>query len=1405
MKSSLFSKLGLGGSTVKRSGPSPEEIAAQFAAAADLLKKIRAGARSDFPALNEATRLVQSLDGIVTAMPNGEIKSLSHEQVSELQQELQLATEQLISREDVRAPRQSSAVEGSRQQQVQTTGHAAPAPDPMASDMGDMFSGLSIAGDETEETQQPTQAAPATPVAIPVTDTKLDPPGPTSQPLPEDLFSGLDDLTPIPASDHSALITDQLSPDALLGTGGSPQTIALRDPDPQPEPIAASPASRRSAESTSPRPSFASSAASQPAGRKKRAATKRIGYDRTEADEMLALGNTVPLTDILPQIRAEHEKAAAAKRAAAAAKAASQMPVTTQPGNFEYTRSPSPPHTRSPIAQSLPHGSSPAHSPTQVPSVLQDTFLLPAQQHSPDALMQPGQHFSPKPSFDPDTLIQGMADADVAQIVEALHKAAEAALARAAEEQGTSQQAEKTARAKRRSLLHEVADTNRAIEDLVKQEASAVETEDFETAANLSSRLDAFKHSLTASQRALQACEDGCARLAERRAESVQSQADIWHRAAAALVQLQSRHSAGAERVNSDAEQAAKQAAQLQAAARERVEELTLHISKRQRWLDEETASVQSKVAEAQAPVAAEREARAEACAAASARVTALRAELAEQEAVLADAESALADSDAAMAAASSRYSKILVRLSEDGKSLAADVAERDEEERVAQQAAEEGARRQAEAAKSRQHHEHQAQEAASAASAFTQRAGQLAGRMGAQAQARALQDRLRSEQTSAEAQLQAAQQALKAAQAVSKETAAKAKSCAAEAGSAEEQAGAARRQIAGLEADKKAAAAAREFKEAARLAAQVKACAAEAESCDARAAQARQGAQAAQQEQQAQEVAVAEQHGSIATAQRAVALAQWRRLQAQGKETERALEAALASEDFEEAEALQEELDSAQQQGSALADAHGFTQSADFPEGAEQLRSTAASGTETSAMNEHHEAKALNAADFDMPLSSFNDAASTATLPAHTSMQATDGSESVRSALTGYSEGFGQEPRLSAADGDLVLAAASVLSTPAGSATGDLAGDFMGSLQNSRTTSGISQGAASTAGAFRSHASREGLDASDARREGMLSQGEPGYLADSDSTAHTQAIDLDDAAPPGTYARGGPLLKGGPSSTGRHADGSVANRSSNGNAAEGLPAAAESPAAAEVAPGHARIVKFAGEDSRTPGDADPPSPSSSTAQAQRPLTAHAQRPSLTSSTLAMQGSLAGSEYSESSLHPSSGIGGAMGYDSDMTSMKGSVAESQGVFMENTGPSETASAAPSDLDSQAAGYQALQLNGLIPESDHRGNGSLDHRDSNAEIQTNDYDRDGSSVQESAPAAADADMILPLCFSCRAFLVNCWAFSGAAGGLSPADGYSSPPVWLASASDLKSRKTHNNCRVDAESYSSRTMR
>lgn len=91
--------------------------------------------------------------------------------------------------------------------------------------------------------------------------------------------------------------------------------------------------------------------------------------------------------------------------------------------------------------------------------------------------------------------------------------------------------------------------------------------------------------------------------------------------------------------------------------------------------------------------------------------------------------------------------------------------------------------------------------------------------------------------------------------------------------------------------------------------------------------------------------------------------------VQAQIRETGRALEAALASEDFEEAGALQEEHDSAQQQATALADAHGFTQATDFPEGAEQLQSSALPDT-AAAEPEQHVSKPMDAADFDMPLS---------------------------------------------------------------------------------------------------------------------------------------------------------------------------------------------------------------------------------------------------------------------------------------------------------------------------------------------------------------------------------------------------------------------------------------------------
>lgn len=52
-----------------------------------------------------------------------------------------------------------------------------------------------------------------------------------------------------------------------------------------------------------------------------------------------------------------------------------------------------------------------------------------------------------------------------------------------------------------------------SIAQLAAKEAGAVENEDFEEAASLSARLDATKQELEATQRALHAAEDECARL----------------------------------------------------------------------------------------------------------------------------------------------------------------------------------------------------------------------------------------------------------------------------------------------------------------------------------------------------------------------------------------------------------------------------------------------------------------------------------------------------------------------------------------------------------------------------------------------------------------------------------------------------------------------------------------------------------------------------------------------------------------------------------------------------------------------------------------------------------------------------------------------------------------------------
>ena len=72
--------------------------------------------------------------------------------------------------------------------------------------------------------------------------------------------------------------------------------------------------------------------------------------------------------------------------------------------------------------------------------------------------------------------------------------------------------------------------------------------------------------------------------------------------------------------------------------------------------------------------------------------------------------------------------------------------------------------------------------------------------------------------------------------------------------------------------------------------------------------------------------------------------------LQMQSLDISRALEAALAIEDFAEAEALQEEYDAVVQKAASLAAAHDFHVTDDFPEAAETPRQAREEGLPGSA-----------------------------------------------------------------------------------------------------------------------------------------------------------------------------------------------------------------------------------------------------------------------------------------------------------------------------------------------------------------------------------------------------------------------------------------------------------------------
>ncbi|KAK9826333.1 hypothetical protein WJX74_009762 [Apatococcus lobatus] len=173
------------------SDQSAEQNTPQLLATAEgHLKQLRNSAQANFPLLNEATRLVQQIEGSVSKMGQGDMRDIWREQVGELQKELQSATQRML------APDRPSSASSHRSYQAPSGVDAG----------GDMFSGMNFGAGPSRPAARAAEAAASTngglfsglDMGLASTDSGASAVsiGPltgsgTSSPLPEDLFTGL--------------------------------------------------------------------------------------------------------------------------------------------------------------------------------------------------------------------------------------------------------------------------------------------------------------------------------------------------------------------------------------------------------------------------------------------------------------------------------------------------------------------------------------------------------------------------------------------------------------------------------------------------------------------------------------------------------------------------------------------------------------------------------------------------------------------------------------------------------------------------------------------------------------------------------------------------------------------------------------------------------------------------------------------------------------------------------------------------------------------------------------------------------------------------------------------------------------------------------------------------------------
>lgn len=237
----------------------------------------------------------------------------------------------------------------------------------------------------------------------------------------------------------------------------------------------------------------------------------------------------------------------------------------------------------------------------------------------------PAVHAAANASAAPETAVEAAEPAGCGEQLAAILARRDADATRLAAQLAMLSERERGAKQQRQQAAADSDSWEARIGELQAAEEQAVESEDYETAAALSSSHEQAKASLAAAQQQLAAAEQVLRSLGEQRLALVQKKAEVWNTAAEALRALheaQEGEAAAAEAHSRSAEDAAAAAA---AAAQARMQQLQQQSAELESSIEQQQADLAERQQQEESQLAGQREELAAAHATLEAEVEALR------------------------------------------------------------------------------------------------------------------------------------------------------------------------------------------------------------------------------------------------------------------------------------------------------------------------------------------------------------------------------------------------------------------------------------------------------------------------------------------------------------------------------------------------------------------------------------------------------------------------------------------------------------------------------------------------------------------------------------------------------------------------------------------------------------